>query len=211
MRRLLGAITAHRHAAPPSGAPLCMVGEDQGAAVSLAGSDIGEVLVAHGSRQRLSDWQQQELRRSPAPHRFELEASDADVATLRYTGERFITLKQRVQWSEFTHRLSCERPAHMLAHEASEPFAQGARLFGDLVQFAWRRLRGQRSQRARRNEVGLSEPRDEAVAAVEPINRRVDWRRHRVQEIEAEGVGDEDSGLSVQGHGFSNQENATTV
>ena len=36
---------------------------------------------------------------------------------------------------------------------------------------------GQRSQRSRRNQLCFSEPRNQAVAAVEPVNRRVDRRR----------------------------------
>ena len=42
-----------------------------------------------------------------------------------------------------------------------------------------------------RNKVGLSQPRDETVAAVEPVNRRIDRRRDGIQEIEARRVGNE--------------------
>ena len=62
MRGLLGAIAAHRHAAPPSPPPPCVVGEDQSAAVSLARPDVGEVLIAHASRQRLADRQPVKIR-----------------------------------------------------------------------------------------------------------------------------------------------------
>ena len=58
MSGLFGAIAAHRHAAPPSGAPSSSVREDQGADVSLARPDVGEVLVTNTFRQRLADWQQ---------------------------------------------------------------------------------------------------------------------------------------------------------
>ena len=60
-----------------------------------------------------------------------------------------------------------------------------ARLVGDFIQFAGRRLLGQRVQRLRRNKVGLSQPGNEAGAAVEPVNRLIDRRCNRVQEIEA--------------------------
>lgn len=211
MSRLLGAIAAGRHAAPASQAPPCVVGKDQGAAVSLARLDIGEVLVAHASGQRLSDRRQEGLGRSPSVHRFKLQASAAAVATLDDLTKPFLAGEKLVQRLEVVDRSRRQRAAHMLAYESPEPFAQGARLFSDFVQFAWRRLCGQRSQRARRNEVGLSEPCDETFAAVEPFNPRIDWRRHRIQEVEAERVGDEEGGLSVWRHGFSNQANSSTV
>ena len=205
MSRLLGAIAAHRHAAPPSQAPPCVVGEDQRATVSLARSDTGEVLVAHASRQRLGDRRQQKLGRSPAPRRFKLEKSAAAAATLRHLAEPFVAREELVQGREFVDRLGRERPPHMLAHKTSEPLAQSARLCGDFVQFAWRGLRGQRSQHARRNEVGLGEPSDETIAAVEPINRRIDWRRDRIQEVEAEESAMKKAGCLSGVTGLSNQ------
>ena len=66
-----------------------------------------------------------------------------------------------------------------------------ARLVGDLIQFAGRRLLDQRVQRLRRNKVGLSQPSDEAVAAVEPVDWLIDRRRDRVEEVEAKRIGDE--------------------
>ena len=103
----------------------------------------------------------------------------------RYATKHFVTLKKRVERLEVADRFRRERPPHVLAHEAPEPFAQGARLVGDLIQFAGRRLLDQRVQRLRRNKVGLSQPRDEAVAAVEPVNWLIDRRRDRVEEVEA--------------------------
>ena len=43
--------------------------------------------------------------------------------------------RSRVQRRQFAQRLGRQRPAHMLAHEASEPLAQRTRLIGHLVQF----------------------------------------------------------------------------
>jgi hypothetical protein len=94
-----------------------------------------------------------------------------------YSAEHFVALEKRVQGPKFVDRLPRERPAHMLAHKAPEPLTQSASLVGDLIQFARRRPLGQRIQGARRNQVGLTQPRDEAVAAVERVNRRVDRRR----------------------------------
>ena len=75
VRGLFGAIAADRHAAPPSRPSPGTVGEDERAALSLAGSDVGEVLVAHAPRQRFADRQQQGLGRSPAAHRLQLQAT----------------------------------------------------------------------------------------------------------------------------------------
>ena len=84
MSGLLGAIAAHRHAAPPSRPPAGAVGEDQSAAVSLARPDVGEVLVAHASRQGFADRQQQGFRRSPAPRRLQLQTIAVAVLMRRY-------------------------------------------------------------------------------------------------------------------------------
>ena len=126
----------------------------------------------------------------------QLQAIDVTAGTQGYAAEHFITLKKRVQGPEFTHRLWRERSAHVLAHEAPEPLAQGARLVSDFVQVPWRRLLGQSLECVRRNKVGLSQPRDETVAAVEPVNRRIGRRCDRVQEIEARRVGNEICGRS---------------
>ena len=91
--------------------------------MSLARSDVGEVLVTHASRQRLSDRQQQRLGRSPSPYRLQFEAIGVAIRTPCYAAEHFITLKKRVEGLQFAHRLWRERPPHMLAHEASEPLA----------------------------------------------------------------------------------------
>ena len=58
VRGLLGAIAADRHAAPSSRSPPRVVGKHQGAAMSLARFDIGEVFLAHKFPQRFADRQQ---------------------------------------------------------------------------------------------------------------------------------------------------------
>src|SRR5258708_34829091 len=85
----------------------------------------------------------------------------------------------------------------MLANETSEPLAQSTRLVRHLVQFTRHRSRPQLIQRIRWNKLGLSQPPQEAIAVVEPVNRRIDRCRAGVQEIEAERVGDENCRRSV--------------
>src|SRR5580693_10506546 len=85
----------------------------------------------------------------------------------------------------------------MLANEASEPLAQGTSLVGNLVQFTRHRSRPQLTQCIRWNKLGLSQPLQEAITAVEPVNGCIGRCRDRVQEIEAERVGNENCRRSV--------------
>ena len=94
-------------------------------------------------------------------------------------------------------RLGRKRPAHMLANEASEPFAQGTSLICNLVQFTWHRSRLQLIQSIRWNKLGLSQPLQEAIAVVQPVKRCIDRCRDGVQEIEAERVGNKNCRQSV--------------
>jgi hypothetical protein len=197
VRGLFGAIAADRHAAPSSRASARMVGEYQRAARSLACFDAGEVFVTYKSRQNFTDRQQQRFRGSPAPHHAKFQAVAISVAMPHYLAERFVALQDPVQRTEFPERLRRERPAHMFAHEAPEPFAQGADLVCNFVQITRHRSRLQRVEYIDWNKLGLRQPLQEAIAAIEPVNRRIDRRRDGVQEIEAERVGDKDCWLSV--------------
>src|SRR5262245_28855932 len=85
----------------------------------------------------------------------------------------------------------------MLSYKAAEPLAQSACLFRDDVQFTGHRSRLQFIECVRWDKLRLSQPLQEAIAAVEPSNRRIDRRRDRVQEIEADRVGDENGRRSV--------------
>src|SRR5580693_10542401 len=108
------------------------------------------------------------------------------TAVARYLAECFVTLQQPVQRPQFDECLGRKRPAHMLANETSEPLAQSTSLVRHLVQFTRHRSRPQLIQRIRWNKLGLSQPPQEAIAVVEPVNRRIDRCRDGVQEIEAE-------------------------
>lgn len=55
--------------------------------------------------------------------------------------ERLIAFQQPVQRLELLERPRRQRPAHMLADEAAEPFAQIAGLTGGIVERARRRAR----------------------------------------------------------------------
>src|ERR1700730_11006677 len=85
----------------------------------------------------------------------------------------------------------------MLANEPCEPLAKSTSLVRHLVQFTRHRSRLQLIQRIRWNKLGLSQPLQEAIAVVEPVNRRIDRCRDGVREIKAERVGDENCRRSV--------------
>jgi hypothetical protein len=189
MRGLFGAVATNRHAAPSSRSSPRAVREDQRAVMSLARLRVGEIFFAHELRQRFADRQQQGFRGSPAPYHSQFQAIATAMVTSRYLAERFVTLQEPIQGTQFVERLGPERPARMLSNEASEPLAQRASLICNLVQFTWHRSRLQRIQCIRWNKLGLSQPLQEAIAAVEPVNRCIDWCRDGVQEIEAERVG----------------------
>ena len=97
MGRLFGAIAAHRHAAPPSAPSPCMVREDERAALSFTRPDVGEVLVAHASRQRFADRQQERFGRSPPPRRLQLQTIAVCIRTRRYATEHFVTLRSALR------------------------------------------------------------------------------------------------------------------
>lgn len=80
------------------------------------------------------------------------------MAMPRYLTERFVTLQEPVQRTQFAERLGRERPAHMLANEVSEPLAQLSSLIGNFVQFTWHRSRLERIKCIRWNKLGLSQP-----------------------------------------------------
>jgi len=85
----------------------------------------------------------------------------------------------------------------MLVDEASEPLAQGTSLIRYLVQLTWHRSRLQLIQCINRHKLRLSQPLQQAIAAVEPINWFIDRCRDGIQEIESERTGDKNCRWSV--------------
>src|SRR5215813_8401032 len=202
VRGLLGAIAADRHAAPPSRASPRVVGEHQRAPVSLARLHVREIFLAHEPRQRFADRQQQGFGRAPAPHRPQLEdlrfqAVAVAMAMPRDLAERFVTPKELVQRSQILDGPGRERTAHVLVNEMPEPLAQNTRLIRNLIQFTGHRSRFQLIEHNRWNKLGLSQPLQQSVAAVEPVDWFIDRCRDGIQEIEAERVGDESRRRSV--------------
>src|SRR5258705_5696444 len=109
----------------------------------------------------------------------------------RYLAERFVTFQELIQGTQLVERPGRQRPARMLSNEASEPLAQRTSLICNFVQFTRHRSRLQHIQCIRWNKLRLSQPLQQANAAVEPVNRCIDRCRDGIQEIEAELVGNE--------------------
>jgi Zinc-binding dehydrogenase len=69
--------------------------------------------------------------------------------------ERFVTLQEPIQRTQFAKRFGRKRPAHMFANESSEPLAQSTSLVRHLVQFTRHRSRPQLIQRIRWSKPGV--------------------------------------------------------
>ena len=121
----------------------------------------------------------------------EFQAIAVAMAMPRYSAEHLVAFQKPVQRIELAKRPWRKRTAHVLLDKASEPLAQVTSLVGHLVQFARHRALLQSVQCICWNKLGLSQPLQEAIAAVEPVNWSIDRRRDGIQEIEAERVGDE--------------------
>src|SRR5580704_16125781 len=78
----------------------------------------------------------------------------------------------------------------MLADKFSEPLAQRAGLIRNLVQLSGCRAGLQPVQRIRRHKLGLSQPPQKSLAVFEPVDRSIERRRNRIEEIEAKRVAD---------------------
>ena len=197
MRDLFGAIAADRHVAPSSRPSPGMIDKHQRAGMPLAGFHGGEVLLAYEPRQSFADRQQHRFRRSPASYQLQLQAIAVAMAMPRYLAEHFVALQKPIQRIQLAKRPWRKRTAHVLSDKASEPLAEITSLVGHLVQFARHRSLLQSVQCICWNKLGLSQPPRKTITAVEPVDRSVDRRRDGIQKIEAERVGDENSGRSL--------------
>ena len=133
----------------------------------------------------------------PVPHLPDLQTrggSSDDAAEAR------IAFEQAVERFQVVKVGGGQCAAFVGANEASEPFPQVARLGGDIIQFARCRPGSQIFQSPERHEAGLFQPGQEAVAVLDPVDRRIDGRSDRVQEIETERIGEEQGGRVVLVH-----------
>src|SRR6516225_729978 len=175
--RLLRAIAADRHAAPPPRMTSRMVGEEKRTGRSLASLHVAKIFRADKLRKCLSDRYEQGLGCAPSANCLKLDRHLFALWADHDPAEGFIARQQTIQRVEFGESFRGQRVPLVLAHKASEPLAQAPCLIGDLVELAGEGLYPNALQRIRRNELGLLEPVQRAVAVIDPVDRRVDWCR----------------------------------
>jgi hypothetical protein len=206
---LFRAIAADRHAAPATGVAAGMVGEQQGARRSFASLDVREVLIADKFRKGCTDRLQQRLGGSPAPRRVQ---SEGPIATTlkRDLGEGFIASKKAIQWFKVLQVIGAQGFSSPAFNKAPEPFPQAPSLGRDAVQFTEHGLGAQARQLFGVNQLRLAQPIEQALAIGDPINRRIDGSRDRIQKIQCNRIGDEDGGrgghssfLQAETHGYT--------
>src|SRR3954454_17815746 len=173
--RLLRAIAAERHAAPPPCPATRMVGKEKRAGRSFAGLHVRKIFRTNKLGQRLADRGEQGFGRAPSADRLKLKrlALWPGIDPL----EGVIALQQTIQWLKPGKTLRRQRTPFVLAHKASEPLAQAPRLIGDLVQLAGEGFCPNKLEGVRRRELRLFQPVQQAVAVIDPIDRGVDRRR----------------------------------
>ncbi len=79
----------------------------------------------------------------------------------------------------------------MRRHKTAEPFAQVPGLGRHLVEFAGQGVGADAVQHGLGDQFRLAQPIQQPFAIGDPIDRNVDGRRDRIEEIQAGRVGDE--------------------
>ena len=105
--------------------------------------------------------------------------------------EPFIAFQQPVQRFQLAQVYRSEWPAFAPPNEPSEPFAQASRLSRDVVELSRHRPRPQCFKRISWYELRLLQPGQQTVAVIDPVDFRVHRSGNRIQEIQAERVGNE--------------------
>jgi len=199
MRRLLCAISANGHAAPTPYSTSGVVRKEHGTLVTLACPNLPEILVADDVGDRRRNRKQQCLGRTPSALRH--------VVQTRVTSRPYFNLAELLIASQH----AVERPklrdgprfeffARVRLNEGSKPFAQCPRLSGYCIELARQGAFADRLRHIFPDKPSLLEPFQQVVTRADPFNRLVSWRGDRVQEIEPDGVGEEERLGSVAGH-----------
>src|SRR5579871_1613298 len=177
-----------------------MIDEHERAGRALTRLDMREVLLADECRKRLSNRQQQRLRRTPSSHRPEFKTGAASPIAWRDGLKPFVAREQIVERLQLALIAGAEWPSLVLPHKAPEPFAQASRLGRDIVEFPRLRLGPQALQHFGGHKACLLQPSQEAIAIGDPVNLGVDGRRDGIQKIQAERISNEDRGRTLLSH-----------
>jgi hypothetical protein len=107
--------------------------------------------------------------------------------------EFFIAGEYAIQRLEFAQGLRPQGLSLMLGDERAEPFPQSPRLSRHSVELTGDGAILKASQYVGRNQTGSSQPSQKVLARGDPFHRRVNRGRDRIEEIKAEGIGNEES------------------
>ncbi len=102
-----------------------------------------------------------------------------------------IPFEEPVDRHQMTQRAAPERSAGMLTDERAQPFPQFPRLRGNLVKLP--SVRSEMRRHFGRHRMSLLEPGKQSGAVREPLNLSTPRRSNRVEEIQREMIGDEES------------------
>src|SRR5579872_2094721 len=199
MRCGLRPIAAQRHAAPTSPVALADVQEPQRAAGSFALAHQRKIPLAHEVGDRFCNGKQKRLGISPSPLPLQAQRSMLMVvATSLFAARRKFDLSIRVIPFEYpvdrlqlTQLAAPERSAGMITDERAEPFPQLPRLRSNPVKLP--DVRPEMRRHFGRHRLRLLEPRKQGRAVREPLNLLTPRRSNRVEEIQREMIGDEES------------------
>src|SRR5712672_1587629 len=111
--------------------------------------------------------------------------------------EALVALEQPIQRLQLAYVFRREWPPLALVDKSSKPFAQASRLTRDVIELSRHRPCPQRFKRFTWDELRLLQPGQETVAVGDPVELRVHRGRNRIEEIQAERVGDEHGGRAV--------------
>lgn len=109
---------------------------------------------------------------------------------LHDSAEGFVALEQEVERFQGAQILCRERLSLVPRDKAPEPFAQRPSLIRNLVELARQRLRPDGPQHIDRHKLGLFQPIQQTFAVIDPIDRRINRRRDRIEEIQSERIAD---------------------
>lgn len=123
---LFGTIAANSHAAPSAGWPAGRIEEEKRAGRSFARFHTRKVLGRNELCDRLSNRQEQGVRRAPAAQRAPFEAGFADLSVVLassgdYCSVCVIALEYPVERRKFSQRASSQRTSPMLNDKSAKP------------------------------------------------------------------------------------------
>src|SRR5262249_16702954 len=119
---LLRAVTADRHATPPPGMAVRVIGEEQRTSRAFAGLHVGKLLRENEPSQRLSDRKQKRVGVTPAAHGLKVEGGLL-LWPLGDPREGLVALEETIEWLQLGERHARQGVSHSPAHEAPEPFS----------------------------------------------------------------------------------------